>query len=139
MQSTVLLVQQATDTATRLRTRLEATGHKVLEAADAQAAMAILAGSEVRLVVTELYLPVGSSRCLVRAIQKKRWLRRTRVLAFTEHGRRQDRDWARNAGAHGYVITRSGEERLVNVVESLMRKRAAAKRALPLTLSEGNA
>jgi DNA-binding response OmpR family regulator len=124
--STVLLVQQATDTGTRLRTRLEATGYKVLQAADPESAMTMLAASEVALVVTELYLPIGTSRCLVRTIRKTGWLRRTRVLAYTTHGSPADRAWARKSGAQGYVITRSGEDRLVQVVDSLMRKAAAA-------------
>jgi twitching motility two-component system response regulator PilH len=118
--STVLFVQQEPATVARLRERLEAGGHRVLHASDAISAMAMLSGAEVRLVVTEMYLPFGRSRCLIRAIRRRGWLRRTRILAHTEHGRSADRAWARRGGAQGYVITRSGEDRLMAVMERLM-------------------
>lgn len=121
--NTILLVQPTTESIVRLRSRLENTGYKVVEAGDTATAMNMLNRSEIGLVVTELYLPIGKSRCLVRAIRKAPALRRTRVLAYTTHGRREDRMWARRSGAQGYVITRSGEERLFQVVDNIMRKR----------------
>lgn len=120
--NTILLVQPATESVVRLRSRLENTGYKVVEANDTASAMNMLNRSEIGLVVTELYLPVGKTRCLVRAIRKAPALRRTRVLAYTAHGKREDRAWARRSGAQGYVITRSGEERLFQVVDNIMRK-----------------
>jgi CheY-like chemotaxis protein len=130
--NTILLVQPTTESVVRLRTRLENTGYKVVEAGDTASAMNMLNRSEIGLVVTELYLPIGKSRCLVRAIRKAPALRRTRVLAYTTHGRRQDRAYARRSGAQGYVITRSGEERFFQVVDNIMRKseRASALREL---------
>lgn len=118
--STILLVQPERDAGVYLRTRLEDKGYTVMEAADPEMAMSIVNGSEVALVVTELYLPIGTSRCLARAIAKAPALRRTKLLAYTTHGKKHDRQWARRIGADGYVITRSGEERLLAVVDHLM-------------------
>ena len=116
----ILLVQPQTDATLHLRTRLEDKGYTVVEAADAATAMDIVNCSEIGLVVTELYLPVGKSRCLARVIAKSPALRRTKLLAYTNHGKREDRDWARQIGADGYVITRSGEDRFLSVVDHLM-------------------
>lgn len=128
--STILLVQPAADSAQRIRTRLEGKGYKVVEAADPSSAMTIVNRSEVALVVTELYLRSGKSRCLARSIRKSPALKRTKVLAYTSHGKRADRAWARHIGANGYVITRNGEDRFMEVVDHLMRpgtrKRAAS-------------
>ena len=118
--NSILLVQQSTASATYLRSRLEHKGYKVVEASDASTAMDLVNGSEIALVVTELYLPIGKSRCLARVIGRSPALRRTKILAYTEHGRREDRAWARRIGADGYVITRSGEERFLSVVDHLM-------------------
>ena len=126
--STILLVQPATDSSSPLRARLEEKGYTVLEAADSTSAMDIVNGSEVALVVTELYLRTGESRCLARAIGKSPALRRTKVLAYTTHGKREDRDWARRIGADGYVITRSGEDRFLSVVNHLMEAPSAPRR-----------
>jgi two-component system, NtrC family, response regulator len=120
--STILLVKPEPESRTRVRARLEGSGYKVVEAADTATAMSMLNRSEIALVVTELYLPVANSRCLARTIGKSPALRRTKVLAYTTHGKAKDRAWARRIGARGYVITRSGEERLFQVVDHLMQK-----------------
>ena len=118
--NSILLVQQPTDSAAYLRSRLEGKGYTVVEAPDAATAMQVVNASEIALVVTELYLPVKKSRCLARLIAKSPALRRTKILAYTSHGRREDRAWALSIGADGYVITRSGEERFLTVVDHLM-------------------
>lgn len=126
--NTILLVQPETESSPQLRTRLEGKGYSVVEAADATAAMNIVKGSEIALVVTELYLRLGKSRCLARVIGASPALRRTKVLAYTTHGKRTDRDWARRIGADGYVITRSGEDRFLSVVDHLMEAPSVPRR-----------
>ena len=128
--NTILVVNADVTRAAALRSTLEATGYAVLQAGDGPTAMNLVNGSEVALVVTELYVPVGKARCLVRKIRKSPALRRTRVLAYTSHGKRKDRTWAKEEGAQGYVITRSGEARLLQVIDRLMRRpRAQSARA----------
>jgi CheY-like chemotaxis protein len=127
--NSILLVQSPTDSTSHLRTRLEDKGYTVVEAPDSTAAMAIVNRSEIGLVVTELYVQVGGARCLARLIAKSPAFRRTKLLAYTAHGKRQDRDWARRIGADGYVITRSGEERFLSVVDHLMQTPATPRRA----------
>ncbi|HEY7235023.1 MAG TPA: hypothetical protein VH539_12800 [Gemmatimonadaceae bacterium] len=126
--STILLVQPQTDLGALLRLRLEGKGYTVVEAPDATTAMNIVNGSEIALVVTELYLPIGKSRCLARTIGKSPALRRTKLLAYTTHGKRRDRDWAQRIGADGYVITRSGEDRFLSVVDHLMEAPSTPRR-----------
>jgi CheY-like chemotaxis protein len=127
--NSILLVQSQTDSTSHLRARLEDKGYKVVEARDPASAMDIVNGSEIALVVTELYVRVGKSRCLARLIAKSPALRRTKLLAYTAHGKRQDRDWARRIGADGYVITRSGEDRFLSVVDHLMEAPSTPRRA----------
>jgi CheY-like chemotaxis protein len=128
--SSILLVQQQGDSGTYLRARLEGKGYTVVEATDAASAMHIVNCSEIALVVTELYLPVGASKCLARLIGKSPALRRTKLLAYTTHGKREDRAWARRIGADGYVITRSGEERFLSVVDHLMETPSTPRRTV---------
>jgi CheY-like chemotaxis protein len=126
--STILLVQPGTESGLYLRARLEGKGYTVVEAKDTTTAMSIVNASEIGLVVTELYLPVGDSRCLARTIGNSPALRRTKLLAYTSHGKRSDRQWARRIGADGYVITRSGEDRFLEVVDHLMEGPSASRR-----------
>ena len=118
--NSILLVQSQPDSTVHLRARLEDKGYTVIEVRDAAAAMNVVTSSEIGLVVTELYLPIGKARCLAGVIARSPALRRTKLLAYTSHGKREDRDWARRLGADGYVITRSGEERFFSVVNHLM-------------------
>jgi|SRR5689334_9533708 CheY-like chemotaxis protein len=125
--STILLVQPESESAL-FRGRLEGMGYTVVEAADAATAMKIANRSEIGLIVTELYLPIGASRCLAREIGKSPALRRTKLLAYTRHGKPRDRAWARRVGADGYVITRSGDERFLEVVDHLMATASVPRR-----------
>ena len=125
----ILLVQSPSDSTSQLRTRLEDKGYTVVEAPDSTSAMAIVNRSEIGLVVTELYVRIGGARCLARAIAKSPALQRTKLLAYTAHGKKQDRDWARRLGADGYVITRSGEDRFLSVVDHLMQTASTPRRS----------
>ena len=116
---TVLLAEPDSATRTAVRSRLEEHGFTVLEAPTGAEALSMANRSEIALVIAELYLQAGTDRCLVQAIRHAPALRRTRVLAFTSHAKRADRDWAANVGADGYVIKRSGEDRLVSVANRL--------------------
>ena len=124
----ILLVQAGNDALARLRGPLEERGYNVVQATDAATAMDIVNRSEIMLVVTELYLRLGTCRCLARVIGKSPALRRTKLLAYTAHGKRKDRDWAQRIGADGYVIRRSGEQRFLSVVEHLMTTRLRPRR-----------
>lgn len=126
--TSILLVHAGNDSLARLRGRLEQKGYSVVQAADAPTAMDIVNRSEIALVVTELYVRLGTCRCLARVIGKSPALRRTKLLAYTAHGKRKDRDWAQRIGADGYVIRRSGEQRFLSVVEHLMTTRVRPRR-----------
>ena len=108
----ILLVQSnpSAPPAPRLRARLEDKGYAVVDAADAQTAMDIIHRSEIALVVTELYLPVGASRCLARrggrdpVIAPAGWLGERRRKAATGRlctrgGWRSGHGW--RGGGHG--------------------------------------
>lgn len=126
--NSILLVHSQPDSTSHLRTRLEDKGYTVVEAQSSAAAMDIVNCSEIGLVVTDLYVRVGKSHCLARVIAKSPALRHTKLLAYTAHGKRADRDWARRIGADGYVITRSGEDRFLSVVDHLMEAPSTPRR-----------
>src|SRR5438105_15538742 len=120
--NTVLIVEPDDLSRSMLRATLEEDGYNVLEAAEASDALALVKGSEIPLVVTELYLAAGKDRCLLHAIRRSSVLRRTKVLAYTEHGRSADRAWAIAEGADGYVLKKNGQVRLLEVAASLRSK-----------------
>lgn len=120
MQSLPILLVEP-DVLSRASTRavLEGKGYAVVEAPDADQALKIANGQPLALVVTELYLPSASDRCLVHAMRQSPSLRRLTVLAYTGHGRAGDRAWAISEGADGYVLKKNGGPRLLEVVSRL--------------------
>ena len=128
LSKTILLAERDSATRASLRQRFEANGFTVLETTDGSEAFAMANRAEVGLVVADLYLAVAEDRCLVHAIRSASALKRTRVVAYTSHGRKADRDWALRAGADGYVIKRSGEDRLMDVALRLASSSASRVR-----------
>jgi len=127
---TVLIVDPNDASRTTLRTTLEAEGYTVVESEGSDQAFEIANRSEVALVVTELYLQTGDDRRLLRAIRQSPALRRTKVLAYTGHGKKVDRAWAIDEGANGYVLKQNGSTRLLEVVARMARSSRHKRRGL---------
>ncbi|MGE5101809.1 MAG: response regulator [Deltaproteobacteria bacterium] len=122
---TVLVVEPDPDARAQLRATLEADGYTVIATSGGDDALAILGNPRIHLVVTELYLKNHKSRCLLHAIcaPVPRRRAKVKVLAYTRHGRPQDREWAAASGADGYVLKKSGPARLLEVVGKLGHSR----------------
>jgi CheY-like chemotaxis protein len=118
-ERTVLIVEPNSDARAQLRATLEAKGYSVTAVSSGDEALSVVGKARIRLVVTELYLENRKSRCLLNAIAESSPYGRTKVLAYTRHGRARDRAWAVAAGADGYVLKRHGEARLLDVAGRL--------------------
>ena len=127
---TVLIVEPDADARAQLRATLESDGYTVIATSGGDGALAILDNPQITLVVTELYLENHTSRCLLDAIRgpTQRRQARVKVLAYTRHGRAQDRAWAAASGADGYVLKKNGAARLLEVVGKLGRSRSTGGR-----------
>ncbi len=115
----VLIVDPDEAAPAELRALLERSGYTVVATSAADAAVAIMDGARIGLVVTEMYLASGTAACLLPMIARSASRRRARVLAYTQHGRAKDRHWAAAHGASGYVLKRNGAARLLAVVGRL--------------------
>lgn len=135
----VLLADPDTRARGLLARQLSTVAGDILEASDGASALELLGAGDVRVVVTELYLPAGGAPCLVEAIRASRALRRTHVVAYTHRCLAEDREWAMTAGADAFLIKPTRAERMRYVVSrvgslksrrpSLAEQRAAATAA----------
>lgn len=116
---TVLIVEPDADSRSALRTTFEREGYSVVATGGAADALSVIDAPEINLVVTELYLTSGADSCLLQTIRASSPRKRARVLAYTEHGRAKDRQWAIAEGADGYVLKKNGEARLLEVAGRL--------------------
>jgi len=124
---TVLIVEPDEDSRSALRSALEGDGYTVISTATAADALSVVDGPRINLIVTELYLGSGADRCLLRTIRASA-TKRHRVLAYTRHGRAEDRAWAIAEGANGYVLKKNGEARMLEVAGRLSSPRTKRKR-----------
>lgn len=120
---TVLLVDPDTRSRTLLASQLSSIGCRIIEAADGASAWTLLKSSDVKVVVTELYLMTGDADCLIKAVRADRSFRNTRTVAHTHRCLPVDRDWAMNAGADAYLIKPTRAERMRYVVSRLATTR----------------
>jgi DNA-binding response OmpR family regulator len=100
---TVLIADSDADTREILALALSRAGFRTLVAADGDQAMAMLASTPVRLMISDLYLPTGQERCLLRAIDREAKRDGLHVIAYTTRLTPADQDWARRYGC-AYVL-----------------------------------
>jgi DNA-binding NarL/FixJ family response regulator len=108
----------------------------ISEAADGATAMHMLSTGSFRLVITDLYVHAGNSKCLVHAINDTDQHTSTRVLVYTGHTERADHAWAKAGGANGFFVRPVLRERLRNAVRRLTSRGTTFREA---TLSDRRA
>lgn len=116
---TILLVDPDTRARALVASQLHGDMTSVLQASDGAAALGLLATADVKVVVTEMYLPTGNHACLIEAIRADPQLRRTRTVAHTHRCLAPDREWALTAGADAYLIKPTRADRMRYVVSRL--------------------
>ena len=124
--NTVLIVEPDAESRSSLRSTLERDGYTVVATGGATDALALIDSSDISLIVTELYLASNGERCLLTALRDS--APETKVLAYTRHRTKKDRDWAIAEGADGYVLKQNGEDRLLEVAARLSDVDGRAKR-----------
>lgn len=91
----------------------------ITEAADGATALEALAAEPFRLVITDLYVRAGDSKCLVDAIRGNSKVSSTRVLVYSSRSQRADHVWAKNAGANAFFLRPVLRDRFRNAVRRL--------------------
>jgi len=119
-QQTILLVDPDDRARSLLATQLEPLELRVLQAPDGATASAFLKDAAVRVMVTELYLPVQEAACLVEEARRADPGREVRIIAHTHRSLDADREWALRAGADAYLIKPTRAPRVRYVVGRLL-------------------
>jgi CheY-like chemotaxis protein len=126
-QRTILLVEPDSALRATWRVGLQSMGFALIEAGDAPSGLRAALGSEVTLLVTELYLPSTGSRCLVSAARREPGLRRLKILVVTDHAADDDRAWALTTGADAYLLKPVRLGRMLQVSARLATTRGPSR------------
>lgn len=100
-----------------VRIVLKAQGYEVLEAVDANEALAILQTGLPDLILMDIALPGISGEDLTRQIKAKAEWCHVPIIAFTAAAMKGEREQFRNAGCDDYISKPVNTHALVELVE----------------------
>lgn len=120
---TVLIVDHDADTREILVLALERAGFRTFAHEDGAAALALL--DAVDCVITDLYVPAGDERCLVRAIKRHPLHHDLPVIAYTTRLAPNDREWAQRQGCDLMLGKPTSIAIIVDHVRALVGRRVA--------------
>jgi DNA-binding response OmpR family regulator len=126
-QRTILLAEPDTRLRETWRVGLVGMGFHVLVSPDGTSALRTALRSEIRLLITELYVTSGDERCLVRATRREPGLRRLKILVVSDHSSADDQRWALTAGADAYLIKPIRLGRMLQVAARLATSREQSR------------
>lgn len=116
---TVLLVDDSPSVRTVLRIALEREGYSVLEAEDGEAALEILDGRSMSVVVSDLAMPRMDGMTFLRTLSVHPRYKFTPVLVLTTDTRPEIRQAARELGASAFLTKPCLPSQLVSAVARL--------------------
>jgi CheY-like chemotaxis protein len=117
----ILVIDDCESTRVPLRTLLEASGHRVLEAPEGAAAMRLLRGQAVDVVFCDLFMPGQEGLETIRLLRRE--LPHVRVVAMSGGGARGQMnllDVAVKLGACAALVKPFESEELFAVVEAAL-------------------
>jgi PAS domain S-box-containing protein len=113
----VLLVEDGEDAREMLRMVLTITGHRVWDAADARAALGVLARERVDVAIVDIGLPGLDGYELAEAIRARPDGGQIFLVALTGFGRPEDHRRALDAGFDAHLVKPVDPERLATLIE----------------------
>jgi two-component system chemotaxis response regulator CheY len=103
MAKTILIVDDSTSLRQIVKMALDGMGYDVIEAADGQAALALLDGREIGLVISDLNMPKMNGFEFVKAAKAKTAYRFLTVLMLTTESQRAKKEEGKAAGVKAWM------------------------------------
>jgi len=125
MPGTILVVDDSVTMRALVRNALEPDQHRVVEAADARAALAALDATPADLVITDVNMPEIDGLTLVRTLRERPRERFVPILVLTTEGGEAMKQRGREAGATGWIVKPFHPDSLRSVVQRVLKARPA--------------
>lgn len=124
--TTILLVEDNEDNRIVYSTILEFAGHRVIEAQDGEAGVALARSEHPDLILMDVSIPLIDGWEATRILKADPETRDIPIIALTAHALEEDRAKAREVGCDGY-IAKPAEPRVVLAQVEEYLARAAAR------------
>lgn len=119
MARTVMVVDDSSSVRTLVRGALERAGYEVVEAVDGEAAIELLDGRSLGVVVCDLAMPNVDGLSFLRYLRMHPRYRFTPLVVLSTETRQQVRDNARASGAQAFINKPCTPGQLVSAVQRL--------------------
>ena len=121
MQPNILIVDDSPSMRNMVSTTLVASGHKVDDAVDGQAALLKIKTSQYDAVISDINMPNMDGIELVRQIRSLANYKYTPVLLLTTESANDKKLEGKSAGATGWLVKPFNPEKLISTVERVLR------------------
>ncbi len=121
MQKTILIADDSPSVRDLVSFTLEEAGYKVLAGINGKDALKFLNGDEIALVITDLHMPEMDGISLIKEIRTKDNYKFTPILLLTTESQASKKQDAKVAGATGWIVKPFVQERLLEVIQKVIR------------------
>lgn len=121
MEKRVLIVDDSESIREAVGFTLESASYSVEKAVDGLDALEKLQASSFQLVITDLHMPNLDGIGLIKEIRAREEFKFIPILFLTTESQGAKKEEARTAGATGWVVKPFVPEKLVSVVQKLIR------------------
>lgn len=121
MEKTILIVDDSESIREVVSFTLENAGYKVLVGTDGVDALQFLNGGHIDLVLTDFHMPNMDGISLIREIRAKADYQYTPILLLTTESQAAKKEEAKAAGATGWIVKPFVQDKLLAVVQKLIR------------------
>lgn len=119
MKKKVLTVDDSRTIREMVAFTLKGAGYEVVEAADGQQALTVMASHKCDLVIADLNMPVMDGLTLIRRLRALPASRTVPILMLTTEADEKKKAEGRAAGATGWIVKPFNPEKLVSVVQKV--------------------
>jgi chemosensory pili system protein ChpA (sensor histidine kinase/response regulator) len=106
---------------------LESAGYKVHTAVDGEEGLRLASAQDYRLIITDLEMPKVNGYEVIQGLRSRAQTQQTPIIVMTTRAGDKHRQLALNIGASSYIAKPVEERALIQEVERLIGKEAAAR------------
>jgi two-component system chemotaxis response regulator CheY len=121
MNKTILIADDSESIRELVEMTLRQAGYDVIKTVDGEHALQSMNGQAIHLVITDLNMPKVDGIQLIREIRKNEQYTALPVLLLTTESQASKKEEAKGAGATGWIVKPFVPEKLLSVVQKVIR------------------
>jgi two-component system, chemotaxis family, chemotaxis protein CheY len=122
MEKTIVIADDSASVRDLVSFTLETAGYRVLCGIDGTDALKHFNGTSIDLVITDLHMPKLDGINLIKEIRSKNQYQFTPIILLTTESQTSKKQDAKAAGATGWIVKPFVQEKLLEVVQKLVKR-----------------